>query len=116
VDETKCSEFSDAHEIKMIVPDSHPDETIPVPVNRHSQRASMVACIAADGYHMKQFIILERRTIEADIVLYGDGQFNASMVHQGNAFMMAALFDRWSDEVFSPRLNSANPSSVTLGR
>jgi hypothetical protein len=104
VDETGCSEYSDAHEIKVIVPDSHPDDTIPVPVNRHSKRASMVACIAADGYRMKPFIILERKTIETDIVLYGYSQFNVSMVHQENAFMTAALFDRWSDEVFFPSI------------
>jgi hypothetical protein len=104
VDETGCSEYSDAHEIKVIVPDSHPDDTIPVPVNRHSKRASMVACIAADGWRMKPFIILERKTIETDIVLYGYGETNVSMVHQENAFMTATLFDRWSDEVFFPAI------------
>jgi hypothetical protein len=58
----------------------------------------MVACIAADGYHMKPFIILERKIIEPDILSDGYGQFHVSMVHQENLFTTASLFDRWSDE------------------
>jgi hypothetical protein len=58
-DETGCSEFSDGHEIKVVVPDSHADETIPVPVNRHSRPASMTTCMAADGlgaHHTDDFL------------------------------------------------------------
>jgi hypothetical protein len=45
----------------------------------------MIACIAADGYHIKSFIISERATIEA--------------------FMAASRFDQRSNEVFIPAID-----------
>jgi hypothetical protein len=48
-----------------------PDPSVPVPVNRHTKRSTLTACIAADGYRMKPFVIVDRATVEAGVGLYG---------------------------------------------
>jgi hypothetical protein len=49
VDETGCSERIDSHEVTVVVPIDYPDPSVPVPVNRHTRRSTLTACMAADG-------------------------------------------------------------------
>jgi hypothetical protein len=71
VDETGCSEHIDSHEVTVMVPIDYPDLSVPVPVNRHARRSTLTACIAADGYRMKPFVIVDRAIVEAEVGLYG---------------------------------------------
>jgi hypothetical protein len=48
-DETGCSDWVDAHEIRVLVPVPYPGSSIAVPVDRHSKIATLPGCIAADG-------------------------------------------------------------------
>jgi hypothetical protein len=52
VDETGCSEHIDSHEMTIVVPIDYPDRSVPVRVNHRTQRSTLAACIAADGYRM----------------------------------------------------------------
>jgi hypothetical protein len=102
VDETGCSEHIDSHEVTVVVPIDYPDPSVPVPVNRHTQRWTFRACIAADGYWMKPFMIVDRATVEAVVGLYGYDSSSVFLAPQENAFMMTHLFELWAREVVFP--------------
>jgi hypothetical protein len=61
VDEAGCSEHIDSHEVTIVVPIDYPDPLVPVPVNHHPKRSTLTACIAADRYRMKRFIIVDEQ-------------------------------------------------------
>jgi hypothetical protein len=67
VDETGCSEHIDSHEVTVVLPIDYPDPSVPVPVNCHTKRSTLTACIAADGYRMKPFVIVDRATMEPEV-------------------------------------------------
>jgi hypothetical protein len=62
----------------------------------------MTACIAADGFRMKPFVIVDRVTSDREIKYYGYDKSNVTLVSQEHAFMTRKLFDLWGDEVFLP--------------
>jgi hypothetical protein len=102
VDETGCLEHIDSHEVTIVVPVDYPDPSVPVPVNRHTERSTLTACIAADGYWMKPFLIVDRATVEAEMGLYGYDSPNVFLASQENAFMTTRLFELWARKVFFP--------------
>jgi hypothetical protein len=95
VDETGCSEYADRREMKVIVPAEHIGETVKVPFDRHSKRATLTACIAADGFRMKPFVSL---------TAVGYTPSNVAVVSQEHAFMTNQLFEKRDAEVFFPAL------------
>jgi hypothetical protein len=103
IDEIGCSDSSDAHEVKVIVRDKYPEYTIPVPVNCHSKRASLIAYIAGDDSCMNPFIILERSMNETEIIRDEYSLSSIVMVPQENAHMTPHLFKRWAGEVLFPK-------------
>jgi hypothetical protein len=88
--------------VTVVVPIDYPDPSVPVPVNRHTKRSTLTACIAADGYRMKPFVIVDRATMEAEVGLYGHDSSDVFLASQENAFMMTRLFELWAREVFCP--------------
>jgi hypothetical protein len=104
IDEAGSSEHGDKQEVKVLVPLDYPDPSIPVPFDRHSKRSMLTACIAADGYRMKPFIIVDRVTAEAELRIYGYDRKNVCFASQENAFMTKRLFDLWAQEVFFPAI------------
>jgi hypothetical protein len=65
VDETGCSEHIDSYEMTVVLPINYPDPSVPLPVNCHTKRSIPAACIAAHGYRMRPFMIVDRTTVEA---------------------------------------------------
>jgi hypothetical protein len=104
VDETGCSEYSDSREVRALVPIDYPAPSVPVPVNRHSKRSTLTACIAADGFRAKPFLIVSRATAENELRLYGYDRNNVFIASQENAFMTRSLFELWATEVFFPMI------------
>jgi hypothetical protein len=102
VDETGCCEYADRREICVVVPASYAHASIDVAVDRHTKRSTLTACIAADGYRAKPFIILHRSTIERELHLYGYTPENVAFATQQHAYMTGALFEEWAREVFFP--------------
>jgi hypothetical protein len=47
VDETGCSECSDSREVKVLMPIDYARPSVSVPVDRHTKRSTLTACIAA---------------------------------------------------------------------
>jgi hypothetical protein len=102
VDETGCSEHIDSHEVIVVVPIDYPDPSVPVSVSRHTKRSTLTACIAADVYWMKSFVIVDRATVEAEVGLSGYDSSNVFLASQENAFLTTRLFEPWAREVFFP--------------
>jgi hypothetical protein len=102
MDETGCSDSTDSREVRVIAPIGYPQPWIAVPFDRHSKRSTFVACIAADGYRMKPFVIVPRVTAEKELKYYGYDESNAVLTFQANAFMTTALFELWAATVFFP--------------
>jgi hypothetical protein len=63
--ETGSSEHADTHEVRVVVSIASPDPSVPVPIDRHSKRSTLVACIAANGYRMKPFLIVDLATVDS---------------------------------------------------
>jgi hypothetical protein len=67
VDETDCSEHIDSHEVTIVVPIDYPDPLVPMPVTPHTKRSILAACITADRYRMKPFVIVNQPTVETGV-------------------------------------------------
>jgi hypothetical protein len=67
VDETGDSDHSDSREVRVIVSIDFGELSLPVPFDRHSKRSTFVACIAADGFRMKPFAIVDHVTAEKEL-------------------------------------------------
>jgi transposase len=106
VDETGCNDYVDAVEMIVLVPDEYEANTIDIPVDRNSKRATLVACISGDGMALKPLVILPRKTIEDDIFLHGYNSKNTSFCYQENAFMTMSIFLLWAEEVFFPAVEA----------
>jgi hypothetical protein len=104
MDETGCIEHVDTHRHKVVVPFSFPNKVIPVPVNRHDKRATMAVCIAADGFRMKPFVIIPRKTVEQEVFYYGYTSDYVEFTSQEHAYMTCPLFNIWGDTVFFPTI------------
>jgi hypothetical protein len=116
LDETGCSECQDTHEMKAMVPAEHEGDIIPVPVDRHSKRSTMVGCISARGHRMKPCILLGRATTESELLLYGYGPQNVMMAQEDNAFMTSSLFDLWGNEIVFPSIAARRHELNYAGR
>jgi hypothetical protein len=92
----------------------HP--SVPVPVDRHSKRSTLTACIAADGSRMKPFVIVQRATAEAELKHYGYEPSNVFLVSRENAFMTTRLFELWAREVFFPAIEVRRTEFQYTGR
>jgi hypothetical protein len=53
------SECADAHEVRVLVPDSSSASSITIPFDRHTKRATHVGGIAGDGSTIKRMVIVE---------------------------------------------------------
>jgi hypothetical protein len=104
LDEIDCSDHSDSREIRVIVPIDYREPSIPVLFDRHSKRSIFVACIAADGFQMK-----ERQ-------YYGYHASNVTVTSQANAFMTNALFELWAMTAFIPTIEQRRTDLAYDGR
>jgi hypothetical protein len=93
MDETGCSDHSDSREVRVIVPIDFGEPSVPVPFDRHPKCSTFVACIAADGFRMKPFAIVDRVTVEKELQYYGYDASNVTLTSQANACITTALFE-----------------------
>jgi hypothetical protein len=116
VDESGCCEYADARELRVLVPDDYEHDTIPVPVDRNTKRSTLVACITADGFRFKPFIIVDRVTAEKELPMYGYHARNVALNFQENAYMNTPLFEKWAHEVFFPQVEERRRELHYAGR
>jgi hypothetical protein len=113
-DETGCSDWADRpREVRVVMPSDVAEVRLPVPFDRHSKRASMTVCIAADDSHTKPFIVIHRASVERELCSCGYCAVTVLIDKQPNLFMMQALFTEWANQVFSQRSPKSASSSAT---
>ena len=106
VDEAGCSEWTDTHVMRVLVPSGYDQKNIKIPRDRMAKRASLVGCICADGSVLKPMVILPRKTIEAEMQLYGYNKRNAAFAYQENSFMTMKIFEQWGEKIFFPHVDA----------
>jgi hypothetical protein len=57
-----------------------------------------------DGKALKPSVIIDRVTLDDQLVLAGYGPKNVEFVTQKNAFMTMVLFEKWANDIFFPSL------------
>jgi hypothetical protein len=114
VDETGRSDSEDRREIRVLVP-AHCDATS-VPVDWHTKRSTLTACMGADGFRMRPFVIVSRATAEKDLAYHGYDRHSVALASQGNAFMTPSLFDLWAETAFFPAVKERRRYFRYLGK
>jgi hypothetical protein len=115
VEETGCSERIDSHEVTIAVPTDYPDPSVPVPVNCHTKRSTLKACIAVDGYEMEPFVILDRATVDPGVGLSGYDSSNVFLPSLENAFMTNVYSSHGRSKCSSRRWRNDGLGSGTKG-
>ena len=88
----------------VIVPIEAPEEEDYYSVDRSSQRATLIGCIAADGTHLKPCVVIPIKTIERRLILEGYNDANCLIVSQEKGFVNAELFAFWGDHILFPEI------------
>jgi hypothetical protein len=104
VDETGCDEYVDSKDVAVLIPTAHKGDKVDIPVHRQCKRATLTACVVADGSVMKPFVILPRETIDEEVYRQGFTPEKVVFIHHIHAFMTKKLFELWMIQVFIPDL------------
>jgi hypothetical protein len=116
VDETGCGDFGDKRKTTVLVPSTYEARSVRIPVDRHGKRSTLTACIPADGYRARTFVIAERVTAEMELSYYGDNPSNVIIVTQANAFMTSRLFEVWAERAFFPAVEERRSDFNCTGK
>jgi hypothetical protein len=105
MDEMGHQDWADRTEKTCLVPSSHAEESVYVPVSRSGKRITLIACIAADGSALKPEIIIPRKTVDADLVLTDLTAEKVTIRSQPHGFIDTRIFDSWCETTFIPELH-----------
>ena len=103
IDEAGFDQYVDARKSTRLVPSSYEHAEVPAPVTRAEKRATLLAGICADGHCLKPLLILQRDTMEAELLQLG---YTVDKVHYARSetgFMNTRLFLDWASTRFYPR-------------
>ena len=103
-DETGFQEFVDAHRSARIVPAEYPLNSVPVPVTRAEKRATLLAAVCADGTCLRPMVVVQRDTMERELLLRG---YRADKIHYARSekgFMNTELFTEWGRNTLLPEM------------
>jgi hypothetical protein len=106
VNESGCDEYVDSKNLSVIVPDEHKSTQVEIPVHPQTKRATLTACISADGSTLKPFVILPRETIDEEIFRAGYTPDKVIFFHHVHSFMTKRIFEQWMNNVFLPEIDS----------
>jgi hypothetical protein len=104
MDEMGHQEWADKQTRTCYVPSEHVADEVPYPVSRTGKRITLVACIAADGSHMKPVIVIPRKTIDDDLFLTGLTGEKVAIYSQSKGYIDTPIFDAWLEDTFLPEL------------
>jgi hypothetical protein len=93
VDEVGLGSWVDASRIAVVVPAEYTGSEIAAPRSRGDSRASMTACVAANGRHLKPYAVVPRKTLEVELYESGFPPESCHIVHQENGFVTSQLFE-----------------------
>ena len=106
VDESGFNQFVDARTTIRIVAASYSHNSIPVGITRAEKRATLIACVSADGSAVKPLVVLQRQTIEAELLTRGYTADKVVLARSAKGFVTTELFLQWCEHVFLPDLRA----------
>lgn len=104
IDESGYQPYSDAIKHKCIVPDTCEDDKVYFGVDRGAKKCTMLAGIFGDGTTLKPFIIIERKTIEMELLLEGYSPRKYHFVYQEKAYITMQSFHLWAKDILFPEI------------
>jgi hypothetical protein len=102
LDESDFSDYPDARRETVVVHADNSGDTIPIPFDRNTKWATMVAVIAADGAGLKPLIIVSCKAIEVELILWDVRHSKSDFDYQENGFMTIKLFEKWVGAFLMP--------------
>ena len=99
LDETGEDEYVDTRKIKVFVPHSFTQEHASIPVSRSNKRFTIEQTICSDGTSLIPYLIIPRKTYEADIFKIYDPK-TIVIRHQPNGFINEILFRDYFENLF----------------
>jgi hypothetical protein len=103
-------DYADKREIRVLVQDCCAATSVPVSADRHAKRSTITACISADGFQMRRFVIVSRATAGKDLASSGYDRHNAALASQENALTIFSLCELWAETVFFPAVEERRRS------
>ena len=103
-DETGFQEFVDARASARIVPTEYLLNSVPVPVTRAEKRATLLAAVCADGTCLRPMVVVQRDTMERELLLRG---YTCDKIHYARSekgFMNTELFIEWRRRTLLPEM------------
>ena len=102
VDESGFDQFVDARRSTRIVPARYQLNTVPVGVTRAEKRATMIGAICADGSAVRPMIVLQRETVEKELLLRGYTPDKVLLTRSDSGFVNSRLFLQWGRDCLIP--------------
>lgn len=114
IDESGFQSFSDATAERVVVSVDYPKEVAKDLANRSISRARLVCEIIGDGSTLKPGIIIQCKTVEAELYQFRYEQ-EYRKYSQENVFINSAIFQGWMGNVLFPQIEERrklNPCEV----
>jgi hypothetical protein len=106
MDEMGHQEWADRQNVMCVVPSTHDEDHVNLPVSRTGKRITLLACIALDGSFLRPTVIIPRKTVDSDLSLTGMTSEKVTVKSQPHGFINAPIFDSWFEETFLPELRT----------
>lgn len=104
VDESGFDQFMDARRTTRIVPSTYDLDRVPVGVTRTEKRATLIGAISADGTAIRPMIILQRETVEKELLLRGYTMDKVHLARSDTGFVNSRLFLEWGKVSLIPHI------------
>ena len=104
LDEAGFDQFADRRRTRRIVPTEYTLNEIPTPVSRNEKHATLLACICADGHCMRPLLVLQRETMECELLQLGYTLDKVIYGRSATGYMNTELFLLWAEHSFLPEL------------
>jgi hypothetical protein len=104
MDEMGHQDWADWKKQICIVPSSHPDDHVNMPVPRSGKRITLLACLGADGSFLRPGIIIPRKTVDEHVLLSGLSPEKLAVRFQPKGFVDTEIFDDWLSDVLVQEL------------
>ena len=115
IDEAGFESYADSRTTTRLVPANYEFDSVPVPISRAEKRATLLAGISADGTTLKPMLILQRDTLEAELILRGYTVNQIHFARSENGYMTTHLFNEWARHSFFPELRAKRLSENYSG-
>ena len=115
IDESGFDQFADARQTTRIVPTEYRLNSIPVPITRAEKRATLIAAICADGTALRPLVVVQRETIEQELLLRGYTLDKVQLARSDTGYVNKELFIQWAKRSLFPQMQQRRLELDYLG-